>query len=121
MAQEEPKSINFRYNRPPNTQVVRAEGVWGGPTARANILMAFFSEHHQIPTDEEYAITSEGRLGEKLSKGPVVTVRHIGVEVVMDLAQAKAFSLWLIDKIEVLEGRLNKSPDVDDPQGSANA
>ncbi len=104
MAEESPpERIEFHYIKGSAFRVVHADGVWGGPTSRGYITMAFYSERSPIPQSLVHEVT-EGKLGpevERVTKKGVV--REVDVEVMIDLDLAKSFQRWLTEKIEALE------------------
>ena len=98
------KDVEFHYIKSNTFRVVHADGVWGGPTPRGYITMAFYSERAPIPKRLVHEITSEGTLGRETSRDARAgIVREVDVEVMMDLDLAKGLLRWLEEKVTVLE------------------
>ena len=105
MAEESPlKSIEFHYIKSNGFRVIHADGVWGGPTPRGYLTMAFYSERHPIPLKLTHEIKPEGTLGDPIDRDTKEgIVREVEVEVMLDLDMAKSLLPWLEEKIEALE------------------
>ena len=105
MAEESPPtSIDFHYIKSNSFRVVHADGVWGGPTPRGYLTMAFYSERHPIPQKLTHELKPEGTLGDPIVRETKQgVVREVEVEVVLDLEMAKGMFEWLKEKIEALD------------------
>ncbi|MGI0085429.1 MAG: hypothetical protein ACREBQ_10140 [Nitrososphaerales archaeon] len=98
----------FDFIKSPMFRVIHADGVFGGMTPRGSIFLSFFSERFPIPTTIVHEIRSSGELGDEIRserEGRKSIVREVEVGVQLDLGVAKAFLLWLQQKIEEAEGR----------------
>jgi len=106
MTEPKPSKIHVHYIKSPDWRVLHVDGVYGGITPAKYLHMAFFSERGAIPQRETYAVTSEGKLGDK-EEGDTVTkdgfVRELHVDTVMTLPLARAVHSWLGNQIAALE------------------
>ena len=106
MANEIPKDITFHFIKASDFRVIPATGVWGGVNPNGNITMSFFSERTSVPKKIIHELTSEGRLGDEVVREDIEgVVRDVHVSVIIDLAFAESFKVWLDDKIDTLKNR----------------
>ena len=107
MAKENPPgTVDFHYIKSNGFRAVHADGVWGGATPRGYITMSFYSERHPIPRRLTHKIKPDETLGSEVDRDSREGfIREVEVEVMVDLAMAKALIPWLKEKISVLEGQ----------------
>jgi hypothetical protein len=104
---ESPTSIQLHYIKSNFFRVIHLDGTFGGVSPRGNIHMAIFNDRQPIPRMIEHEITSDGRLGEELSRDiRSGIVREVEADVIMDLNAARSLREWLTGKITDLEERL---------------
>lgn len=103
----ETKTLPLAYKEAASYKAVRAHGVYGGITPRAEIFIAMFSERLPFPEAGHIDVFRDGRpseeIDERMSGG---VVREIEVGVTMDLATARNFRDWIDEKIQSLEGAI---------------
>ena len=117
MSNETPKEITFHFIKANDFRVIPATGVWGGVNPRGNITMTFFSERTSIPKKIVHELTTEGQLGDELGRDDIEgVVRDVHVSVVVDLAFAENFRVWLDDKIKALKNRIETQTSNEDSQ-----
>jgi hypothetical protein len=99
------KRIRFDYIKSNCFRVIRVDGAHGSPTPKGDaIQIALFSERNPIPQSEEYAITEQGNLGERLAqKTRGAIVREVEVEAILSIEMARLIEQWLHDKIAMIE------------------
>ena len=97
--------MDFPYEKAPGHQVVYANGVHGGPTPRGDIIMDFFLERVDTPTNVRHKIEPGARLGEEIdrtySTKPIV--REVQVTVIMSPEQAESVSKWLQQRVAIIK------------------
>lgn len=100
----EKPTVSFDYIKSNQFRVIRVDGVHGGVSPKGNVIqMALFSERAPIPKRETYRIEN-GKLRERTaSEQRDAFIREVEVEVLVDLATAKAMHKWLGEKIESAE------------------
>jgi hypothetical protein len=113
MADSNPKSeseqsvVKFDYIKSQFFRVVHADGMIGGPTTRAQLHIAFFSERAAIPQQITQIVDkTTGLLGKEIPEKAVTRgtiIRELDVDVMMNLDTAKAMYTWLGDRIRDLE------------------
>jgi hypothetical protein len=109
---ETPKKIRFHYLKSNAFRSVHADGVFGGVTPRLSISATFFNERQPIPDQVVQAVKEDGTVGEELTDERIARdgfVRELEVNVIMDLALAKAMQSWLAEKIKTIEERIEEA------------
>jgi hypothetical protein len=87
-------------------RVVHADGMFGGPTPRGDLFIGFFSERFPIPTSTFHEVKPSGEIGEEIRserEGRQGVVREVEIGIKCNLEVAKAFSLWLQQKVVEIE------------------
>ena len=101
--------IKFKYVESPNYVSRYVNGAFGGVTPRGEIVVNFFFEHNAFPSNQEYEITQDGKLGRELSIEPKdisgTVIRQVDTGVIMNINSAKELVAWLSDKIRLIENR----------------
>ncbi len=94
----------FFYERDAGHAIFPASGMFGGPTPRGEIYIAFFADHAPIPQQVTHEIKDDGHLGDELrrSQSQQGYVRTIGSEIVMSVETAVSLREWLQTKIDDL-------------------
>lgn len=87
-------------------RVIHADGVYGGTTPRLQLFIAFYNERFPIPKAMTYEVSEAGApereiIAERESKEGIF--REVEVGVVFDINVAKAFAVWLTEKVAELE------------------
>lgn len=121
---DKPKQISFHYIKSNFFRTVHSDGVLGGLTPFADIIMNFYSERQAIPTRVVQEIKPDMTLGqevEKIVKDGVV--REVEISISMNIQVAQALRDWLDTRIkEVQEAKTNyellRSPGVAEPKDS---
>lgn len=98
------KEITFRFDRDPEYRVVVANGAWGGPTPRGEIMFDLFFEHADVPEEISYMATPDG-LGPEVARTPQTNyiIRDALVGVVMTPENAESLGRWLLEKVSLLK------------------
>ncbi len=113
------KAIRFHMIKSGAFRVIHADGAFGGPTPRGNLMFTLYSERVPFPQRISHELTStpegELRLGDeivadRISKDGVV--RELECGVVMDIAGVRSLHAWLGAKIKEMDGK----PDADGNQ-----
>lgn len=108
--------IEFHFIKANSFKVAYADGVFGGVSPKGALRMSFFNERLALPKSVTHKVVQEGdavRVGEEIvAKRNSLNgvVREVEVDVVMNLESAKAFQLWLGNKIKELESLTSNQP-----------
>lgn len=112
MAEAKPPIVRYHYLKSTAFRIVHADGVFGGPTPKGLVHLAFFSERFPLPqqTEHELARIDEGKaqIGSEIPSGRVSReglVREVEVGVLMSPDVGRAFHKWLgeqLDKIDAI-------------------
>jgi hypothetical protein len=103
MVQEQPDVVTFRYTKSAHSRIIRADGIYGGLTHRAEVYGAMFTETPPIPSEVSHPLES-GKLGAEARRAiDEVIEREVQVEFTMSLDAARAFRNWMSAKIEEAE------------------
>lgn len=107
------RRVSFDYLKSNQHRVVYVTGAHGGPTASLRqIAMSLFNERPPIVQRETFAITSEGKLGERVERlQRDAIVREVEVTVLLDIGAARAVATFLNQAIEKAEAALGKHGD----------
>ena len=104
------KEISFNYVKSNLFRVIHADGAWGGLSPRGDIHIAFYNERAAIPDFSKVTVSSDGQTIEaERFEATSELVREVEVDVIVDLATARALRVWLDSMIEALEGRLREA------------
>jgi hypothetical protein len=103
--ESEKKTIRFDYIKSRFFRVIRVDGAHGSPTPKGDgIQIALFSERNPIPQSEEYELTKEGSLSNRIDmKTRGAIVREVEVEAILPIEIARVIEKWLHEKIEQVE------------------
>jgi len=103
----EEHTIKFKYIFPDDYNPIYVNGIVGGITPKAEIVINFFLERHALPDSQSYKIESDGSLGEEIKSEPQdlksSMVRFVGTGIILNYQSAKAFIQWLNSQTEILE------------------
>lgn len=113
MAEEEESStVRFHYVKAPTFRTVHVDGAIGGlhPAGRG-VHFALYSERVAIPQQAEFALNSDGTLGDevreaRVSRGGIV--RELQVDAVFDISTAIALREWLTAHIDKFQEALDQ-------------
>jgi len=101
----EEKEIKFIHKRSDDYKLIYANGVFGGPTPRGEIVCHFFVEAFDIPESQTFELTKEGKIGKQIKteaeKVPVTRELKVGIVLRPDVAENVAN--WLIEKVKKLK------------------
>ena len=100
------KRLKCTYVKSPHLRVIEVDGVYGGITPQGLIEMSLFSERFPTPTEVEYEISAEGKMGAEVKgsrMAPKGFERELEVRAMIRPATAKAIVTWLQNGIEKLE------------------
>ena len=105
MTPDEPlKTLDFVATRSPYFRVVRANGIWGGPTPAGDLSIIVYSERVAFPTKVTYPFTEEGTLENVPTTDEVVHIhREIEVEAILNSSEARKLYEWLGVKLEEMQ------------------
>jgi hypothetical protein len=106
------ESIRFEYSKGNDYRLVHATGAHGGMTPGGLIKFDLHSEFGVTPDYEEFTLTSEGKLADKISENEDAAKLHlkreVQVGVVMSPKDAYHLGTWLLEKVKQAE-ELSKS------------
>jgi len=112
------KEISFRFERDPEYRVLVANGAWGGPTPRGEIMFDLFFEHADVPEEIAYMATPDG-LGPEISRSPQTNyiIRDALVGVVMTPENAESLGRWLLEKVSVMKTKVPRQSFPENKEG----
>lgn len=100
--EKRPKKVKFIHNMPKDYRIYPANGVFGGMTARGDLVMNFFVEHHVIPPEQVQKVKADGSLApiktEQQEELEVSRVFQMGVMV--NREQALDIAKWIMEKVK---------------------
>lgn len=107
---QKPKKVKFIHRWPPDYKIYPANGLWGGVTARGDLLVHFFVEHVVVPKEQIQMVKDDGTLAppeREVGKEPEVA-RDMQVGIMMNREQAVSTANWILDKIKKYEETVKK-------------
>ena len=109
-ANPSPDTLVIKFEKSKHYRVVHVDGCFGGPSPNGLLVFCPYSERNEYPTETEYKLSQDGKLGEEIRREGLANGirREMEVELVMNLTTAKSLQTWLNSKIEILEGILTK-------------
>jgi hypothetical protein len=102
-------SLDAHYQKSNFFRVIHADGVFGGPSLRGLINMAFYSERIPYPRQTRIPIVDGVPGAEEMVETKTGLLRELEVNVVMDIAAAASFHAWLGQKIADTQKQLGIS------------
>ena len=103
MPDQDPRSIDFVFARSPYFRTIRANGIWGVPTATGELSIIFYSERLAMPERLTYQLSEEGITEDPpIIHGEPFIHRECEVEAVMNIDEARRIHAWLGEKLEEL-------------------
>jgi hypothetical protein len=102
----DPSKVRIEYIKSTAFRVTHVDGAIGGMSPRLDLFVTFYTERFPIPKVLVYKATPQGAPGEELEserETKAGIIREAEVAITMDLPTAKAFALWLNEKIVELE------------------
>jgi hypothetical protein len=101
---EKPRELKFHYIKSNFFRTVHADGVLGGLSPTASIIMNFYSERQAIPKIVTHEIKPDMTLGQELKKeGKEGIVREVEISISMGVPAAQALKDWLETRIKEFE------------------
>lgn len=99
------QTLKFTYFKSSQFRVIKADGVWGGLSPRGELIMTIFNERPAIPSSEEYAVTEEGNLGQRILSNTDAEgiVREVEVAISLRPEIALVIAHWLLSKVAQFE------------------
>ena len=101
------ESIRFEYSKGNDYRLVHATGAHGGMTPGGLIKFDLHSEFGISPDYEEFKLTPEGKLADRISEDEDATKLHLKRElqvgVVMSPQDAFHLGTWLLEKVKQAE------------------
>lgn len=100
------KKIDIHYIKNPGYRQIHADGAYGGITTRSKVNINFYAERKNIPKSEQYTVSDEGGLSEKISTSADSKdgiIREVELGVYMDVEVAKSLISFIQTKIDLLE------------------
>ena len=107
------RRLKCTYVKSPHLRVVEVDGVYGGITPQGLIEMTLFSERFPTPSEVDYDITPDGKMGDEIKGSRVAPVgfeRELEVRAMIRPATAKAIIAWLQNGLEKL-GHIREQKD----------
>ena len=100
-----PKRVKFIHNWPDDYKIYPANGAWGGVSARGDMILHFFVEHHPVPKEEIQIIKEDGTLAprETKPKEEVKAARTMQVGIMINREQVVSLADWMLKKVEEYE------------------
>ncbi|MGB7913498.1 MAG: hypothetical protein WCF59_14880 [Desulfobaccales bacterium] len=108
---EESKRIKFDFIKSNFFRVIHVDGVFGGVSPQRLIHMSVWNERWPIPKQVSHKLLPESKLGEEITEDRIsrdAIVREVEAHLIMNLETAKQTSIWLQEKIKIIEAGLKK-------------
>jgi hypothetical protein len=104
--QSSSEKVRVEYVKSNLFRVSHVDGAFGGTSPRLELFISFYSERFPIPKVLTYEVSPAGMPGEEViaereSKSGII--REVEAGVILDLPAARAFAVWLNDKVAELE------------------
>ena len=104
MSQDETHNeVHFHYGKDPMYRIVHATGAQGSITPGGLVNFDLYTERGLAPDSETFALSPEGKMGEKLgdsSESGIHVSRDRQVGVVMSPKDAERLGSWLIKRAQ---------------------
>lgn len=98
------EKVQFQYREGHGYRLIHVSGARGAATPGGLIKVDLFSEYGIAPSEEVYALTAQGTIGERIAASPkpegIEVVRELQIGVVVSPRDAEAIAKWLLDKVE---------------------
>jgi len=109
---EKPKKIRFLQNMPEGYKIYPVNGLWGGVSARGDLICHFFLEHIELPKEEVQSVKEDGLLGpvERKPKEELTMIRDMQVGIVINLEQAVSIANWILQSVKQFEDARKGEP-----------
>lgn len=102
-----PGQIDFHYVKGPDFQTIHVDGAIGGITPKNLLHIAMYSERPAIPQQITHRIEEDGSLGKEIKRsGKSGVVRQMEVDLFMTEDTARSLKVWLDEKLEAFEQRM---------------
>ena len=96
---ESPATVTFRFSKASDYRLIPVNCVWGGRTPRGDILVHLCHENQALPETVTNTMTSEGTLGNEVSRDPNNLIdRTVLVGMVLNADQADSIGRWLVER-----------------------
>ena len=107
--QEELKEAAIKYQYSRDYRILPANGCFGGPTSRGEIMVYFFEEHFPVPSLIIHEVTDAGSLGKEKARHTegAALVRELQVAIVMSPVQAESIAKWILGKVDEFKKRVS--------------
>jgi hypothetical protein len=108
----DPNTVAFEYIKSTDFRTVWADGAIGGVTPAGFIHFAVYSERPPIPRRQEFQVTDEGAVGQKL--GPEIPerrisrdafVREMPIDIMVSAGVAESLAQWLMQQVESIRNQ----------------
>ncbi|HDQ07105.1 MAG TPA: hypothetical protein ENN36_10360 [Candidatus Bathyarchaeota archaeon] len=104
MADNYKATIKFTHKFPEDYRIVPANGAWGGISARGDLVMHFFVEHAEVPSEEIICKKIDGSIETSTKqKKEIKVTRAMQFGVMLPRDQATALAQWILEKVEKFE------------------
>ena len=91
------QTIIYRFTKTHDFRILPVNCIWGGRTGRGDIMVNLCNEAHALPETVVHAQTSDGNIGEELSREPFNVVdRTAFAAMVLTAEQAHSIGEWLM-------------------------
>jgi len=109
---DEPRKLEFHYQKSPDYRTIHVDGALGGPTARRFLAITFYNERATIPRHTKREIIGEDddtlTLGEETVEETLYgALRQLEVTAMLDINAARELLVWLRQQVGVMEHYLD--------------
>lgn len=112
---EEPGgSVRIEFERLSSYRVIPADGAWGGPTPRGQILVNFFVDVPTSPLSVTHGLSGDGQLGPEIERSPALSEgaprvsREFEIGVLLSVEDAEGVAHWLLEQVDLLRRDLDE-------------
>jgi hypothetical protein len=101
-----PIEVAFDYIKSQFFRAIHADGAIGGGTPQGHIHFAFYSERPPLAKRQVHTVSPQGDLGAPIPEKTVIRdaiVRELDVDVVMTVAVAEQFHIWLGQRLQEIK------------------
>lgn len=113
MKVNKPERIRFVFEKARHHRTVHADGAWATTTPQGEIQFAFFSDLRPMPQQVVHSVTTDGVLGEELSRQQHAqdVTREASVTVVMNKETVKKLIELLGGVVKQMEDQIAAAED----------
>jgi hypothetical protein len=101
------KEVKIIYMKAPDYRLVPATGAWGGPSVTSEIIVNFYVDRAQEPTDVTLLIDEQTGTAVEKPLPPPQNVREVLVGIVLRPDIALAIGQFLVEKANLVMKKTN--------------